>query len=202
MNAMEKKIDIISFLAGIVEENTHSYQSDFAIDEARLKSAMLEAGQENRTFLWMSRPCGTWCFLEREVFIREAPAHLTWTHGDYAAEASKIKAYRVIVAPGREGTFVLGSVKPLNYGEQVQRVKRSAVHAQSVAITFEDGEARTMSYQDYSRVFRSLIADHGKIERIYYKVGNEDELAHILQTERMISTGRKQRPQKRKTPIR
>ena len=202
MNAMEKKIDIISFLAGIVEENTHSYQSDFSIDEEHLKSAMLEASRENRTFLWMSRPCGTWCFLEREVFIREAPAHLTWTHDDYAAEAGKIRAYRVIVAPGREGAFVPGTVKPLNYGEQVQRVKRSAIHAQSVAITFEDGEARTMSYQDYSRTFRGLIAAHGKIEQIYYKVGNEDELAHILQTERMISASRKQRPQKRKPPTR
>ena len=39
---MEKKIDIIPFLAGIVEENTQHYQSDFAYDEKRLQAAMLE----------------------------------------------------------------------------------------------------------------------------------------------------------------
>ena len=47
---MEKKIDIIPFLAGIVEENTQHYQSDFAYDEKRLQAAMLEISQEDRTF--------------------------------------------------------------------------------------------------------------------------------------------------------
>ncbi len=62
---MEKKIDIIPFLAGIVEENTQHYQSDFAYDEKRLQAAMLEISREKRTFLWLSRPCGTLCEIGR-----------------------------------------------------------------------------------------------------------------------------------------
>lgn len=73
---MEKKIDVIPLLTGIVEENTNSCQSDLAHDEARPNAAMLEMYQEDRTFPWMSRPCGTWCLLEREVFLRETPAHI------------------------------------------------------------------------------------------------------------------------------
>ena len=199
---MEKKIDIIPFLAGIVEENTHSYQSDFAHDERRLQAAMLEMYQENRTFLWMSRPCGTYCVLEREAFIKDTPAHIVWTYGDYVAEADKIKAYRVIVAPGYKGAFVLGAVKPLNYGEQVQRVMRNAIPAQSVEITFEDGEARTVPVDVYSTQFGRLAAEHGKATKIYYRPENEAELANILQTERMISAVRNKRPQKRKPPAR
>ncbi len=194
---MEKRIDIIPFLEGIVSENTHHYQSDFTYDKARLTAAMLETSQENRTFLWMSRPCGTLCVLEREAFIQETPAHIVWTHGDYVFEAEKIRAYRVIVAPGREGAFVLGAVKPLNYGEQVQRVKQNAIPAQSVELVFEDGEARVMPYGDYSRGFRSLIAAHGRIEQIHYKVEDEGELANILRTERMISAARKHPPKKK-----
>ena len=53
---MEKKADIIPFLESVVEKNTRSYQSDFAYDEKRLQAAMLEMYQEDRTFLWMSRP--------------------------------------------------------------------------------------------------------------------------------------------------
>ncbi len=199
---MEKKIDLIPFLEGIVEENTHSYQSDFAYDKERLQAAMLEPSQENRTFLWMSRPCGTYCLLERETFIKETPAHIIWTQSDYIAQADKIRAYRIIVAPGYTGAFVLGAAKPLNYGEQVQRVKQNAIHAQSVEIVFEDGETRAMSYGDYSREHRSLIAAHGKIEQLHYKVENEDELANVLQTERMISAVKKKRPQKKKPPTR
>lgn len=73
---MEKMIDLIPFLEGIVEENTEYYKSDFEYDERRLQAAMLEPSQENRTFLWLSRPCGTLCVLEREAFIRESTAHI------------------------------------------------------------------------------------------------------------------------------
>ena len=179
---MEKKIDIIPFLAGIVEENTQHYQSDFAYDEKRLQAAMLEISQEDRTFLWMSRPCGTLCVPEREAFIKESTAHIAWTHYDYDAE--HIKAYRVIVEPGREGASVLGQVKPLRYGEQVERVKRNAVHAEMVELTFADGTELELPYAAYSGHFHSLINDHGRIERIHYKPGNELELDCVLQKER------------------
>lgn len=197
---MEKKIDIIPFLAGIVEENTQHYQSDFAYDEKRLQAAMLEISQEDRTFLWMSRPCGTLCVPEREAFIKESTAHIAWTHYDYDAE--HIKAYRVIVEPGRAGASVLGQVKPLRYGEQVERVKRNAVHAEMVELTFADGTELELPYAAYSGHFHSLINDHGRIERIHYKPGNELELDCVLQKERIASAVRKRTPRKKKPAVR
>ena len=197
---MEKKIDIIPFLAGIVEENTQHYQSDFAYDEKRLQAAMLEISQEDRTFLWMSRPCGTLCVPEREAFIKESTAHIAWTHYDYDAE--HIKAYRVIVEPGREGAFVLGQVKPLRYGAQVERVKQNAIHAEMVELTFADGTELELPYAAYSGHFHSLINDHGRIERIHYKPGNELELDCVLQKERIASAVRKRTPRKKKPAVR
>lgn len=197
---MEKKIDIIPFLAGIVEENTQHYQSDFAYDEKRLQAAMLEISREKRTFLWLSRPCGTLCVPEREAFIKESTAHITWTHYDYDAE--HIKAYRVIVEPGREGAFVLGQVKPLRYGEQVERVKQNAIHAEMVELTFADGTELELPYAAYSGHFHSLINDHGRIERIHYKPGNELELGCVLQKERIASAVRKRTPRKKKPAAR
>jgi hypothetical protein len=197
---MEKKIDIIPFLAGIVEENTQHYQSDFAYDEKRLQAAMLEISQEDRTFLWMSRPCGTLCVPEREAFIKESTAHIAWTHYDYDAE--HIKAYRVIVEPGREGASVLGQVKPLRYGEQVERVKQNAIHAEMVELTFADGTELELPYAAYSGHFHSLINDHGRIERIHYKPGNELELDCVLQKERIASAVRKRTPRKKKPAVR
>lgn len=197
---MEKKIDIIPFLAGIVEENTQHYQSDFAYDEKRLQAAMLEISQEDRTFLWMSRPCGTLCVPEREAFIKESTAHIAWTHYDYDAE--HIKAYRVIVEPGREGASVLGQVKPLRYGEQVERVKQNAIHAEMVELTFADGTELELPYAAYSGHFHSLINDHGRIERIHYKPGNELELDCVLQKERIASAVGKRTPRKKKPAVR
>ena len=196
---MEKKVDIIPFLEGVVEENTVSYQSDLKYDERILQTAMLETYQEDRTFLWMSRPCGTRCLLEREVFLRETRAHTTWTHYDYDAE--HIKAFRVIVAPGRPGALVLGRIQPLNYGEQVQRVKQNALHVQTVKMTFEDKTVFTVPFTEYPSQYRSLSVTHGKVESIYYAPENEAELSCVLQAERAISAAKKRtrRPRKPQT---
>lgn len=197
---MEKKIDIIPFLEGIVTENTHHYQSDFEHDQLRLQEAMLEVSQESRTFLWLSRPCGTLCVPEREAFIKESTAHITWTHYDY--DAKHIKAYRVIVAPGQKGDFVLGQIKPLHYGEQVERVKQSALSAEMVELTFADGTELEMPYAVYSKGFHGLVNTHGRIERIHYKPGNEAELARVLQKERITSAVRRRPPRKKKPATR
>lgn len=196
---MEKKVDIIPFLEGIVEENTVSYQSDLKMDERILQAAMLETYQEDRTFLWMSRPCGTRCLLEREVFLRETRAHITWTHYDYDAE--HIKAFRIIVAPGRPGAFVLGKVQPLNYAEQMQRVKQNALHVQTVKMTFEDKTVFTVPFTEYPSQYRSLSVTHGKVESIYYAPENEAELSCVLRAERAISAAKKRtrRPRKPQT---
>lgn len=193
---MEKKIEIIPFLAGIVEENTSTYQADLTFDEKRLQAVMLESNRENRTFLWMCRPCGTWCFLEREVFLRDTRAHDTWTHPDYIAQADQIKAYRITVAPGRPGAFVLGKLQPLNYGEQVERVKRLALPVQQVTLSFEDGETRTMSYADYTSRFRELMCHCAPIKNTHYQPENEGELSALLYTERHPPKQRSRRPKK------
>jgi len=199
---LEKRVDIIPFLEGIVAENTQHYRSDFAHDEQRLKTAMLETHQEDRTFLWMSRPCGTWCFLEREVFLRETSAHTTWTYQDYIADAGHIKAFRIIVAPGRPGAFVLGKIQPLNYGEQVQRVKQNALHIQTVEMTAGSGEIYTVPFTDYPGQFRRLLSTYGEFKKIHFMPESEIELSNVLQAERELSAARRRGRRPRKPPSR
>ena len=195
-SGMEKKADIIPILEGIVEENTRSYQDDLILDVEQLKAAMLNPVPENRVFLWMSRPCGTWCFWEREVYLRDTQAHNTWTHPDYIAQADKIKAYRITVAPGRPGAFVLGKLQPLDYGEQVERVKRLALPVQQVTLNFEDGETRTMSYTDYTSHFCELMCHSAPIKTTHYQPENEGELSALLYMERHPPKQRSRRPKK------
>jgi len=193
---MEKKIEIIPFLAGIVKGNTRTYQSDLTFDEKRLQAAMLEGDRENRTFVWMCRPCGTWCFLEREVFLRDTEAFLTWTYEDYIAQADQIKACRITVDPGYPGEFVLGKVQPLDYGEQVERVMRLALPIHQVALTFDDGETRAISYRDYMAQYHG-IHSQDNIQRIDYLPENEGELTSLLYLERHPPKQGSRRP---KTP--
>ena len=192
---MEKKIEIIPFLAGIVKANTRTYQSDLTLDEKRLSAAMLDPTPENRILLWMSRPCGTWCFSEREVFLRNTEAFLTWTYADYIAQAGQIKAYRVTVDPGYPGEYVLGSVQPLDYGEQVERVMRLALPVHQVSLTFEDGETRAISYRDYMAQYHG-IHGQGNVQHISYHPKNERKLASLLYLERHPPKQRSRRSNK------
>ena len=110
---MEENIDILAFLEKVMLKNTHSYQSDFQYDIARLRDAALESDPERRTFYWMSRPAGTWLVTERDAFLRGSNGYTIWTH--YAGEPKGIRAYRVAVTGGsRERP--LGTVRKLNYG--------------------------------------------------------------------------------------
>ena len=196
---MERKIEIIPFLAGIVKANTRTYQSDLTFDEKRLQAAMLDPVPENRVLLWMCRPCGTWCFSEREVFLRDTEAFLTWTYEDYIAQADQIKAYRITVDPGYPGEFVLGNVQPLDYGKQVERVMRLALPIHQVSLTFDDGETCAISYRDYMAQYHS-IHGQGNVQHIGYLPENEGELASVLYLERHPPKQRFRRPSNRLPP--
>ena len=62
------------------EENTTGYRSDFQYDVRMLTQAAQEKDMRNRVFYWMSRPNGTWCVKEREVFLQGSGAHSIWTY--------------------------------------------------------------------------------------------------------------------------
>ena len=67
------KTDILHTLQAVLLENTTSYQSDFEFDVTTLLEAAKEPKTEDRTYYWLSRPCGTWCLKERDVFLCKAP---------------------------------------------------------------------------------------------------------------------------------
>ncbi len=196
---MGKKTDIIPMLQEIVAENATHYQDDLLMDAGQLSAAMLDPVPENRVFLWMCRPCGTWCFLEREVFLRDTVAHNTWTYQEYIIQAEKIKAYRITVAPGQPGpgSLVPGELQPLNYREQVERVKRLALPIQQVKLViWNTDKTLIMLFADYSAQRGDLTRRFGPIDEVYYQPENEGELSALLYTERHPPKQRSRRPKK------
>ena len=120
---MGNRIDVLAFLAQVVEENTTGYRSDFQYDVRMLTQAAQEKDMRDRVFYWMSRPNGTWCVKEREVFLQGSGAHSIWTY--YADQPEGIRAYRVTIT-GTEGRKVMGQVIPLDYKNTERHSTRSA----------------------------------------------------------------------------
>ena len=140
---MGNPIDVLAFLARVVEENTLRYRSDFQYDVKMLTRAAQEPDMKDREFYWMSRPNGTWCVKEREVFLRGSGAHSIWTF--YANQPEDIRAYRVTIT-GMNGNKVMGRIVPLDYKTQVRRVQELAIPATAITLQYESGHTVTVPY--------------------------------------------------------
>ena len=73
-----ENVDVIASLEAIMKQHTAFYQSDFEIDKQILQKAAGSPIPEDRRLLWFSRPSGTCCFRERDVFLKDTRQHNTW----------------------------------------------------------------------------------------------------------------------------
>ena len=196
---MEESIDILAFLEKVMLKNTHSYQSDFQYDIARLRDAALESDPERRTFYWMSRPAGTWLVTERDAFLRGSNGYTIWTH--YAGEPKGIRAYRVAVTGGsRERP--LGTVRKLNYAQQVKRVEARALPTVKLELFFCSGQVREIAPERYKKEREWLFNEYGMLQYLRYCPENEADLAQVLAEEHRCQKGRRTKTTTKKPPQR
>ena len=194
---MEKQTDILAFLGQVVQENTEHYRADFVYDAATLTKAIWETGMENRIFYWMSRPAGTWCVKEREVFLRGTSAHSIWTH--YADAPERIRAYRVTVTGQKDG-HIMGQIVPLDYPAQVRRVQANALPTARIIVQYEDGHTAAMPFPEHTRSIPTILPDHGGISRVHYEPDSEAELARAIMEEHRWQTGKVKKPPAKRRP--
>ena len=84
-NTKFSNVDILDFMKKVVEKHTRYYQSDFEIDKETLRRAAVKQEHQEKTFIWLCRTHGTWCLLERNVFLKETSEYITF---NYYAEQS------------------------------------------------------------------------------------------------------------------
>ncbi len=134
-------IDLLENMEKIMKQNTRSYRSDFEVDRETLMNAAAMADTlsfRQRTYLWMSRPCGTWCVLEKHAFLASHPAHHIW---EYYVDGTnqRILAY-VVEVTGLENKKVMGNLYQLDYRKHTEFVKKASVPADQVRLVYEKGE--------------------------------------------------------------
>lgn len=173
--------DVLGALQAIMETNTNHYQSDFQLDIKALVKAAKEAGNttpEDRTFLWMARPNGTWCLLEKNVFLKDSWEHEVWRfYGEQTSD--KILAYRVEVS-GIENNKVNGRLYELDYENHIRRVKTLAVPAGQMELIYERGERTQKAEKPISRQEDPVLGD---LKRFILKPDNPGKLAEVLYEE-------------------
>lgn len=174
-------IDLPDSLEKIMKKNTMSYQGDFEYDRKELEEAAAKADTlpfRERTYLWMSRRCGTWCLKERRAYLKATAAYNIWTYyGGWRNE--RILAYAIEVTGLKNGK-VMGNLYPLDYREHVEYVKKTSVSVEKVRVVYEKGEY----YQDKDE--RICKEDHkilGKFLYSEYVPSDSEALETVLRQE-------------------
>ena len=105
MNKFEN-VDVLASLQQIMQQNTAAFQNDFDIDKKILTQAAKSKNAENKVYLWFSRPNGTHCLRERDVFLRGTREHNTFRFY-HEQTKERVLAYAVVLS-GMESGKVTG----------------------------------------------------------------------------------------------
>lgn len=178
MNKFEQ-VDVLAALEKIMKQHTAFYQNDFDIDKSILNRAAQSDRPEDKTYLWMSRPSGTHCLRERDVFLKDTRQHNTFCF--YAEQTrDKVLAYAVTLT-GIEDGKLMGNLYELDYQEHAKRVRRESLPADTVTLNYEYGSRQQLAKQyirgDPDRVF-------GKFKGYEAQPNDPDALRDLLQQEK------------------
>lgn len=132
-----ENVDVLAALGEIMRQNTAFYQSDFDIDKGIIQRAAASEQAVDKALLWMSRPSGTYCFRERDVFLKGTRQHNTWRfYGEQTRD--KILAYAVELTSTKDGT-IRGNLYELDYQQHYQHVIDAALPVNVNRLFYEHG---------------------------------------------------------------
>lgn len=184
MDLKFENVDIEKCLRSVMEKNTKHYQSDFDFDVGTFQHIAQAPAANKLVLYWMSRPSGTWCFMERDLFIRDSQAFHTWQY--YKDSRDTILSYAVEITGMSAEGHIMGNLYTQDYREVTKHLECAAQNAASVSIRFEgQSEPMKFSYTDYKNNSLSIHARFGKAETFRLEPEDPLLLKDILQKEKM-----------------
>ena len=130
-------VDVFASLEAIMKQNTGFFQSDFDIDRQIIAEKAASPNKEDKTLLWLSRPSGTYCFRERDVFIKDTAPNNTWRF--YKEQTRDLILAYVVELTGVQDGKIKGNLYELDYERHYERVKDNTVDAGTVTLVYEQG---------------------------------------------------------------
>ena len=177
-------VDVIASLEAVMKQNTAFYQSDFEIDKEILQEAAKRPAIEDRRLLWFSCPSGTYCFRERDVFLKDTRQHNTWKfYGEQTRD--NVLAYAVELK-GTEQGKIKGDLFMLDYQQHFKEVAEKSVPADNYTLIYEGGERSIPAGQYFDG---NPDPQLGKFER-FEAQPNDPEALHFLMREEKRSYDR------------
>ena len=131
-------VDILKTLHAILLANTQHYRDDFYQFDIQYFWKRMNAGTDyDRKLLWLSRPNGTNCLREHDVFVAGSSHHYLWRYYQEYDNARNLAFFVELkdVVNGR----LFGDVYELKYAEHYNRVVKESVSGRAL-IKYSKGE--------------------------------------------------------------
>ena len=169
-----ENVDIVAALGAVVELNTAHYKSDFKYDIEMFKEAAKNPDGENNRFLWLSRPSGTHCYHEREVYIKDTAANNYWS--GFASVLGKEPFQNIIVndrvlafaveVKGMENGRVKGDICEVDYRAHIKHLNKTALPLHTVTAVYKDGTTLTLPHKEHDAKRERLYHQHGQLQTL------------------------------------
>lgn len=128
--------------------------------------------------MWLSRPSGTYCFRERDVFLKDTRQHNTWRfYGEQTRD--HILAYAVTIT-GTAGGKIKGNLYELDYPQHFKHVAEQALPADTVTLHYERGSRTQPTTQRFDGYPDPQL---GEFVRGETQPNDPDALRFLLQQE-------------------
>lgn len=174
--------DILDSLRQIMELHTKHYKEDFGLDVKIIQRMAASENPEDRRLVWLSRPNGTHCLRERDIYLQDSHENKVFCfYHDQTKDP--VLAY-ALTLKDRTGPTVTGDIYQLDYHTEVERVKLLTCPIHRAALTFADGAEFTVPYETYRGYVNELSVKHGELKAIGYEPESEAELSAILSRQR------------------
>ncbi|WP_285824064.1 hypothetical protein [Schaedlerella arabinosiphila] len=174
-NTKFSNVDILDFMKKVVEKHTRYYQSDFEIDKETLRRAAVKQEHQEKTFIWLCRTHGTWCLLERNVFLKDTSEYITFNY--YAEQSTESVLAFVIEITSDTQDSITGNMYTLDYAAHCNHVRSVSLYPESVSMQYEHGY-RTQSADD--RISGYPDMEYGKLQSVQYQPHSQEELTMLL----------------------
>lgn len=157
-----ENVDVLAALGEIMRQNTAFYRNDFDIDKEIIKRAAASDQAVDKALLWMSRPSGTYCFRERDVFLEDTLQHNTWRfYGEQTRD--KILAYAVELTSTQDGT-IRGNLYELDYQQHFRHVIEATLPVSVNRLFYEHGSRDIPAGQSFDGSPDRVLGDFLRYE--------------------------------------
>lgn len=147
-------VDLVEALRSIVKLKVDNYQSDIVYDILDLVNSKV-----NDYFCFMARESGTWLFEQKQVYIKDTQANITWK----TYENRDVSTYAIEITH-KEDNKILGNIYEIDYQKTLEDVKLNEKEIEKVEVTFNNDNKIIFDIDDFKNNKSTIINNYGEIK--------------------------------------